>query len=398
MESQPSHAKIQTFCLVVIATAVVIYLIYWLRPVLVPFVVAAFVVSGVTPIVEAFEKRLGVSRVIAAGLTFLIGLMATVVLGICLWLSVAQMAEHGDLYRIRVLKLSTTIDKVITDTHNWARQFSLTSELDYELDGSTDAEFASQSNLDLHGETSDPLRSDLAAAPTGVQREIANSKHPRVEFQNSIDAMLKNGLTKLSGELFSLVTTSIIVLIYVFFLLLGSVDVPSPDSSLQRINQQIRNYLSLKTLISMATGGLFGLTLWIFGVPMALTFGVMAFLLNFIPNIGPMVATILPIPLIILQPEGSIAWMTVTILAISSIQLTSGNVIEPKLMGDSSGLHPVIILLALMFWGMMWGITGMFLATPIAAGIKIALESIDSTKPITELMAGRWNEAFSRKA
>ena len=75
----------------------------------------------------------------------------------------------------------------------------------------------------------------------------------------------------------------------------------------------------------------------------------------------------------------------------SSIQVISGNVIEPQLMGDSSDLHPVVILLGLMFWGMMWGITGMFLATPIVAGIKIVLSRFEATRAISEIMAGRWN-------
>ncbi|TWU32213.1 AI-2E family transporter [Novipirellula artificiosorum] len=74
------------------------------------------------------------------------------------------------------------------------------------------------------------------------------------------------------------------------------------------------------------------------------------------------------------------------------IQAISGNIIEPQIMGDSSDLHPVTILVALMFWGMMWGIIGMFLATPVTAALKILLQRIESTKPIADLMAGRFPE------
>jgi AI-2 transport protein TqsA len=148
-------------------------------------------------------------------------------------------------------------------------------------------------------------------------------------------------------------------------------------------------------VISIGTGGVFGVTLWLFGVPMALSFGVLAFLLNFIPNIGPIVASLLPIPLVILDPSGNIWWMVSVIAATCSIQLISGNFVEPKLMGDSSDLHPVTILLALMFWGMMWGIIGMFLATPITAAIKIVFERFEPTRQVAELMAGRWQESDS---
>jgi AI-2 transport protein TqsA len=123
---------------------------------------------------------------------------------------------------------------------------------------------------------------------------------------------------------------------------------------------------------------------------MAFTFGVLAFLLNFVPNVGPIVASLLPVPLILLDPAGNLGWMVAVIAATSTIQLVSGNIVEPKIMGDSSDLHPVTILLALMFWGMMWGIIGMFLATPITAALKIMLERIDQTRPIAEMMSGRW--------
>lgn len=122
---------------------------------------------------------------------------------------------------------------------------------------------------------------------------------------------------------------------------------------------------------------------------MSLTFGVLAFLLNYIPNIGPVVASLLPIPFILLAPEGGAIWMACAITVSMAVQVISGSVVEPKLMGDASDLHPVVILLALMFWGMMWGITGMFLATPITAGIKIVLEGNPSTKRIAAIMAGR---------
>ena len=85
--------------------------------------------------------------------------------------------------------------------------------------------------------------------------------------------------------------------------------------------------------------------------------------------------------------------MISTITIIFAIQLVSGNVVEPKLMGQSSDLHPVTILFALMFWGMMWGPIGMFLATPITAALKIILERFDQTVFIAELLAGRWIES-----
>lgn len=368
MESQRSYPRIETVCLAVIAIAVSTYMIYWLRPVLVPFVVALFVVSGVTPLLKGLEKRLGVNRLIAAAITFLLGIAMMFALGLCLWLSVLQMADKGDAYRQRVNELIVSAQ---------SRMESM-----FVQPQSTEAEGA---ELRENGEQ---MSNQPALGSTQARQKSLDDSLEKLRL--SVDEFLRNGLTRLSSELFSLVTTSIVVLIYVFFLLLGSGNVGETNAPIQKINTQVRGYLSLKTVISMITGALFGITLWLFGVPMSLTFGVLAFLLNFIPNVGPIVATLLPIPLILLHPDGTIVWMIAAIGTTSAIQVLSGNVVEPKLMGQSSDLHPVVILLALMFWGMMWGITGMFLATPITAGIKIALESFESTKPLSNMLAGRW--------
>ena len=368
---ETSKSSIQTVCLVVIATAVSTYLIYWLRPVLVPFVVSLFVVSGITPLLESLESRFGVNRLVAAVITFLVGLMVLGLVGFCLWLSVLQMADRGQAYRARVgellVKMTTVFDVDAADPKGHGSDTSVAP------DGTADSL------------TADPV--DLGVVPTQDSIRQMDEK-----LRTSLDLFLRNGVSQLSAELLSLVTTSLVVLIYVFFMLAGAGKVSSEAASFQKINEQIRQYLLLKTIISIVTGAAFGLVLWVAGVPMALTFGVLAFLLNYIPNIGPIVASLLPVPFILLDPQGSIVWMITVIGVASVIQVVSGNVVEPKLMGQSSNLHPVVILLALMFWGMLWGITGMFLATPITAAIKIVLDGIESAKPVSDILAGRWGD------
>jgi AI-2 transport protein TqsA len=203
-------------------------------------------------------------------------------------------------------------------------------------------------------------------------------------------------VSQLSGALMELLSSAAIVLIFMFFLILGDAAVVAgSDGVWKEIESSVRNYIVTKGLISIATGVAFGFTLWLFGVPLALVFGLLAFLLNFIPNIGPIIASLLPLPLILLDPEMSLTSMILVIAVTSGIQIVSGNVIEPKVMGDSFELHPVAILLSLMLWGMIWGIVGMFLAVPITAAIKILLERFEQTKPIADLLAGRF-EALQR--
>lgn len=341
------QTRIQTTCLIILVAIALTYVVYWLRPVLVPFVVSIFVVSGVTPILELLEQRLNVSRLVAAGLTFLSGFAILVIFGISIWLSVLDLSNNASGYRSRVRELVEEVESKLP--------ISLSNE---------------------------STKDDVERVRLPLTRDD--------KVTSLIDGLVGNAIAGVSQTFLSLVSTSLVVLIFVFFLLLGSPAIDKSHQTVKEINKQVRTYLSLKTTISIFTGFAFGLALNFFGVPMAFTFGVLAFLLNFVPNVGPIAASLLPLPLIILAPDASIPWMVSVIIVINVIQLISGNVVEPKLMGESSDLHPVTILLALMFWGVMWGVIGMFLATPITAAIRIVLERLEQTKPIALLMAGRY--------
>ena len=358
---EQSSARIQTVSLAVLAVVAATFSIYWLRPVLVPLVVALFVVSGVSPILNALKERLGVNCIIAAGITFLAGVALLLVFGFSIWMSMVDLNKNSRNYRNRV-----------EDIVDWA-------EVRVQAFGTR-----------IGSRTASTLPStDVTEAIPETTVVVPAERTSKVDASDFVDALVRDGISIISQAFISLVSTSVVVLIYVFFLLSGkTVQYESPMVS--EIDNQVRSYLGLKTSISIFTGFAFGISLWLFGVPMAFTFGVLAFLLNFVPNVGPLIASLLPVPLIILDPTGSLGWMVAAISVSCAIQAISGNIIEPKMMGGSSDLHPVTILVALMFWGMMWGIIGMFLATPVTAALKILLQRIDSTKPIADLMAGRF--------
>jgi AI-2 transport protein TqsA len=155
----------------------------------------------------------------------------------------------------------------------------------------------------------------------------------------------------------------------------------------------VQRYTLQMILLSAVTGVLVGGTLAILGVRFALVFGFLAFLLNFIPTIGAIVATLLPLPVVLLGPQLSVTTQVLALAIPAVIQAFIGNFIQPRLLGRSFGLHPVSILLALIFFGMIWGLVGAFLATPITAVIKIVLERIPATRFIGELLAGTYGEA-----
>lgn len=199
----------------------------------------------------------------------------------------------------------------------------------------------------------------------------------------------------------------LLVLIFLVFMLLGKpyfkykVAAAFPDeradqfaSMTSSVSKQIGQYLVVKVAISGTTGVLVWLALTLLKVEFALTWGALAFFLNFIPSIGSIIASIPPILLAIVQyypsgAESTGSWLLIPILTaiiLLSIQMVMGNVIEPKIMGESLNLSPVVILLSLVFFGWLWGLVGALLSVPIAATIKIFCENIEGLKPISILM------------
>jgi len=141
----------------------------------------------------------------------------------------------------------------------------------------------------------------------------------------------------------------------------------------------------LKTLISLLTGVLVALSLYLLQAPFPFLWGLLAFLLNFIPNIGSIVAGIPPI-LVTLFDSGSITKTLMVAVAFIVIQIVVGNFVEPKVLGKGLDLSPLIVLLSLLFWGWLWGIPGMLLSVPLTAALKISMEQFDRTKPLAILL------------
>jgi AI-2 transport protein TqsA len=197
-----------------------------------------------------------------------------------------------------------------------------------------------------------------------------------------------------AGTAFSLVTNGFLVLIFVIFLLLGRRREMIKSAVFREIDAGIRRYLVLKFAISAATATLVGIILASFGLELALVFSVLTFFLNFIPSVGSIVAVLLPLPIALVQFETT--WPVIGVLVLPGIvQVVIGNGLDPKLMGRGLDLSPVTIVLALVFWGLLWGVVGMLLAAPMTAILRIVLAQFATTKPVSELLAGRLPEAGS---
>lgn len=161
---------------------------------------------------------------------------------------------------------------------------------------------------------------------------------------------------------------------------------------LTRMNQEIVQYLVIKTVVSLATGLVVGVWVWIQGLDLPLFWGVTAFLFNYVPNLGAFISAVPAVLLALVQlgPGGAV----VTALAYIVAHMVIGNFVEPNLMGRQLGLSPLTVLLSLLFWGWVWGIVGALLAVPLTMVIKIMLENSPNLAWLGHLM----EEAGHKKA
>lgn len=147
---------------------------------------------------------------------------------------------------------------------------------------------------------------------------------------------------------------------------------------LQNTGDKIRHYLSIKTVTSLLTGLLVGIGLAIIGVDFYILWGILAFLLNYIPNIGSIIAAIPAVILALIQLGVKEALITAVIYVI--VNMVIGNIVDPKMMGKGLGVSTFMVFLSLIFWGFLLGPVGMFLSVPLTMVVKIIAEQSDDWK------------------
>lgn len=166
------------------------------------------------------------------------------------------------------------------------------------------------------------------------------------------------------------------------------------DNILTHIVKDTQTYLGLKTLLSLIVATTSWVIMYAVGLDFAAFWALLIFFLNFIPNIGAIIATAFPILLALIQFQ---SWFPFIVIAsgISAIQFIVGNLIEPRYLGKSLNLSPLVILIALALWGSIWGILGMFLSVPITVMMMIIFAHFSATRPIAILLS---QDGYIKKA
>ena len=339
--------RIQTICLLILTALGITAALYFFASVLIPFVLAIFLTLCLIPAIDVQMKLLRIPRLTAILTTVAVG-CALLILG--------------------ALLVTVAANQIVESKDDYEKQFR---QVLIKTRGLLPPEWYTDPNesvIDPNGLSADPSE-PLIRVPTNTIRKVLT------DTASSIMGVISNGL---------------LVVIFMIFMIAGKGTYKaSPGSLWWEVESRIKRYVLTMIVTSGITGLLVGLVLAVLKVKFYWMFGFLAFMLNFIPNIGSIIATILPLPVALIDPElGMIS--KILVLAIPGIiQFGIGNLLQPKLMGESLDLHPVVVLLSLIFFGTIWGIIGMFLAVPITAVVKIFLQRFGYTRAIADLIAGK---------
>ena len=350
-----SDTQIIIFLLSVIALMGLGAILYVTRAVILPLALAVFLSFILEPVIAFFERR-GVPSILAIIFTLLITFLMAALLGILVNSSIQSFAEEFPKYEAKYQK---------------------------HVSGFFDA-----------------LIALFEPPPELLNGEMSGGK--RFKMLNTLSQFsLSDMITATLGAVTRFLSNFLLVLLFLLFILMGRNQLSRKligafdrrtsrqmSAILQNINQQIQRYIVAKTLISLLTAIFTTSVLLLFQVEFAIIWGVLTFLLNFIPSIGSVLAVFMPVTIAFLQFE-TYGITIVILVVLSVIQLGIGTILDPRLVGERVDLSPLVILFSLIAWGWLWGIVGMFLAVPLSVILKIIFQNSRSLRFISILMSSR---------
>ncbi|MBR4508374.1 MAG: AI-2E family transporter [Elusimicrobiaceae bacterium] len=331
------YRKINTICLIVLAAVSLTIALAYTKTILIPLVISVFIFTMVTPI----TRYIRVKFKLAKWLSMLIG--GALVIIPLIFISIFLIQSISNFLKV-ISSYQQNITALLTDIGN----------------------FFAEHNI--------PISQDFFEFDT-------LSKIISVDYGASI---MKN----ISGMTIKLLSGTMLVILFLFFLFIGGSSTKITNPLIKEIQNKISAYLFIHIIMSIVTGVCVGIVYYSVGIKLAFTFAVLTIILNFIPNIGSVIAVLLPLPIAYMQ-YGFGAHFLIVLLIPTAAQIIIGSILEPKFLGNGMDLHPVTIISSLVFWALVWGIPGAFLAVPITSAVHIILSKIEPTKVFAEIMSGR---------
>lgn len=332
---------VSTGLLAVIALIMIGAVLKMTASIMLPLIIAVFISFIIVPLVNFLDKT-RIPRVIAIGIVLMVLFGILFLIYLFLQTSVNSFIKEYPKYALRYMEISGQIEEMIRN------------RFDIQFDFSTD-----------------------------------------INWQGT----LRGYLVSFSGSLVKFFSSLVLILIFLIFLLLEKPLLKRKLAKafdeatgrhigkiIEHINQQVGRYINLKFFISLATGILVWFFLFIIGLDFPIVWGVLAFLLNFIPSIGSLVLVIITITMGVVQFYPYMGKILAVSLSMIGTQVIIGNILDPRLQGHRLNISPFLILFSLILWGWIWGAVGMFLAVPITVVIKIICENIPALRPIAVMM------------
>lgn len=312
----PLRENIVPASLITLSSIGITFALFSMKAVLVPFVFSILLYFVISPLMNWFKVKCHLPRIISLFITFSLVILFFTGFVLLLGISIKSFIQSGKLYYNNLLLLVEQISS---------------------------ADFLTRFDIEI----------DLSVIE---------------QFLTSLPIL--DWISYLSGSVVGIISNIFLVLIFLLFIVVGEKSETARQIIDDEVESKITRYIATKFFTSLLTGTITFIILISFQVDLALMFSIITFFLNFIPNIGSIIATAIIIPIIFLQ-YGIGVKLILIISTLTVTQFVIGNIVDPKLMGENLGLHPVFILLSLLFWGYIWGIAGMFLAVPLSAVLKI---------------------------
>ena len=357
--------RIRTGSMVIVSIAVIYAAMYILKAVMIPFLIALALKYLLTPLIDCLSCRgspgcfgcCKLPRGLAVLCAFFIAVMVLVALALVVVSSASSFAAHSGLYRER---LESIVEQA--------------TDLASELPGAEpESRGKKKMNFDM------------------VQEQA-------MEFLKSVS--ITDLIVTSLGTAAHIAENLMYVVLFLVFMLTHAPSEDEPvDSRSRAVDKQIFVYIRGKSSISAFVALTNGTILFFVGLDLWLAFGVLAFFLNFIPNVGMLSSVILPMPLVALDPTFAPWQVGVAFLGPLLVGTFAKDVLEPIVLGNSTSLHPIAVLLAIMIFGSVWGVTGMVMAVPLTAVVRLHLAAVDHPmcRALTHTLSGSHSSGHAQR-
>lgn len=437
-------SRLANYAIITASIIIILAGIYFARGVLTPiFIAAFFAVILYTPF-SFLTKRIGFSRIAAAfvisGVVLILGVIVTTILSTQLKQFSKKLPDYWSSFDEKLTSYHIDINEIFPFLEKDKRENVPqsdgnpgTSQLPIQLPGkdghvtpirslasaggsasvqpasleehadrteSDDSDAVSEISSAPKNPENNPDISDDASEEQVVNRygeEISPPMTPAEVPEKAIRVSTKQVFSYMGdyvGKLTSFASVTFLVVLLLIFMMVEVARLPDKvknaigaqeNERLHDVLEDIRKYMTIKTYVSLIVGVCVAVFLWFMQVQYWALWGLLAFFLNFIPNIGSVAASIPPI--ILATVEHGTAAGIVVIIGMAAINCIVGYVLEPKLLGNGLDLSPLVVLISLIVWGTLLGPVGMFLSPPLAVICKIILQQFPETEWIATLMA-----------